>query len=316
MPAPAFTITRPSVIGNLKIELTGFREGIRFDAASRMREHAAFPSAIVEGCAISSSGSDGVHIIDSGPMIRRCSIVGRHCALIASSNVSAATSKGPTAIIRDCVIGSSPADQVDGESNAAGSSEQQCIRAMRGSRVTVEGCEVSRAKMEGVVCMDGARVSITNTSVFGNGGPGIDVSGDGVVSIGKTSIRDNCGGVWVWDNGRVTVSDDDTDRPARPGTHGIGNISTTRVSGGTSHALLVCDNGVVDFQGNKNMNNDATSMVVGVVDVYDNARVSGIWKGKTVSGEAVEVGEFERTSLPPEKGPAFRFVPNEFTRKQ
>ena len=187
---------------------------------------------------------------------------------------------------------------------------------MRGAHVAIEGCEIARAKMEGVVCMDAARVSLRNASVFGNGGPGIDVSGDGEVAVSRTSVRDNCGGVWVWDSGRVAVDDAEGGGERAggraAGAPGIGNWSGTTVSGGSSHALLVCDGGAVDFA----QSAGGRAAVVGVVDVYDDGRVSGVRKGGAVVAASVDVGEFERTSLPPEKGPAFRFVPNEFTRKQ
>lgn len=332
--APTFTVSRPCVIRNIKIELTGFRECLRFQrspsAPSSMPVPAvsggiSSPSAVVEGCVVSSSGSDGVHIVKSDPLIRNCTITGRHCAVIASAAAPPAPPAGAarsrqtakraimprTGTLLYCRVGTS-GDSGDGDGGGGGGGgEQQCVRAMHAAHIAIACCELSGAKMEGVVCMDSARVSIVDSSISGCGGPGIDVTGDGVVTLTNSSVTDNCGGIWVWERGHVQVLDGGRSLETTPSksSRGYGILGQSVVKGGSSHSLLVCDSGRVDCGHN--------AMVEGVVDVYDDAAVDfGIANG-VVSGAAVELGvRFEPTSLPPEKGPAFRFVPNEFTRKQ
>ena len=303
--APTFTVTRPCVIRNLKIELTGFRECLRFqsDAALTMPNAAgcASPSAIVDGCVVSSSGSDGIHIGNSDPLIRNCTVTGRHCAILAAAQ---APTIPRTGFLHYCRIGTAKDGGGDGGGGGGGGSEQQCVRAMRGANLAIECCELSGAKMEGIACMDSARVSIVDSSISGNGGPGIDVTGDGMVTLANSEIADNCGGIWVWERGHVHVHEG-----TRTASVGYGVLGQSIVKGGSSHALLVCDEGKVDCGHN--------GMVEGVVDVYDDAEVDfGIANG-AIAGKAIQLGAgFEPTSLPPQTGPAFRFMPNEFTRKQ
>ena len=65
-------------------------------------------------------------LASAAPLIRRCSIVGRHCALIASGPGPARGGAGRRAPVRvhDCTLGFSPAGGDGG--GASESCEQQC----------------------------------------------------------------------------------------------------------------------------------------------------------------------------------------------
>lgn len=53
--------------------------------------------------------------------------------------------------------------------------------------------------------MDAACVSLEGCVVTGNKGPGVDLSGEAAALLADCTVKDNCGGVFLWEDAKCSL---------------------------------------------------------------------------------------------------------------
>ena len=250
--SPVFRITRNAVVQNVKIDMTGFREALMVTG-----DHLVQP--VVENCRITCSGDDAVNVAGkAAPFFRRCNFSARKCC------VKVMDSCAPEFL--DCRMADS---------------EHQGLKAFDAATPTLRRCLIKGNGEEGVVVMDRAAAHLHDCIIEGHGAPAVDVSDAARAYLDRCVLRDNVGGLWLWDKSRAEVRE-------------------SRLEGGKSFAVLA-DAGARATVGG--------STVEGTVHATEEA-----WEGIYNESNAFE--DAARTAeLPLEEG-AFKYEYDQFTRKQ
>lgn len=249
---PTFRCIRGGVtIKNMDIDQTGFREAVLLEKGGIV---------LIEGCRIKCSGDVAVDIGDQAqPTLSHCIITAKRAGVRAfgSSNV-----KLTNCIIEKC--------------------GHQGVRAQEGAILSASHCLVQECEEEAALTMDTAKLTLSNCTLRNNKGPGVDCSGAGEAVLKDTKVRDNVGGVWLWDASRV-------------------EMHQCELQGGLSHVVLV--------DGKKTKIEATQCVIKGSLHATDAA-----WRGLlSVDTENTFLDPDVPTDFPPESGP-FIFVPSPYTR--
>lgn len=161
---------------------------------------------------------------------------------------------------------------------------------MESSSITLDKCIITECDEDGVVVMDTASVKLTRCVVHKNKGPGIDCTAHGKCTITQGIIKENVGGVWLWDSSQ-------------------GILNGVEIHGGPSQVVLVDD---------KEKNTAAAKFTAKNCVIKGTVHASDIaWQG--LLGNSILNNRLlppdNPTDFPPEEGP-FKFIPNKYTRKQ
>lgn len=249
--SPTFKIERGGVlIRNIEIDHTGFREAILIDG----NEHV---NPLIERCEIKCSGDDCVHAGGHAKLfLRHCRLQAKKAGLRAfdSSNVSL-----DRCIVEDCGA--------------------QGIEIMDQSRVTGHRCIIQKCAEDGIVVMSNAKLSLLESRIIDNKGPGVDCSEQGFAALSRCEIANNTGGCWSWDSSTIVAH-------------------ACKLAGGTSHIILVHNDGNVDAR---------SCDITGGIHAPEKAWNEGLL------GKGNSFHDPENTvDFPIESGP-FCFVPSPYT---
>jgi hypothetical protein len=249
---PTFRCVRGGVtIKNIDIDQTGFREAVLLEKGGVV---------LIDGCRIKCSGDVAVDIGDEAqPTLSHCIITAKKAGVRAfgSSKV-----KLTNCIIEKC--------------------GHQGVRAQESAVLSASHCLVQECEEEAALTMDTAKLALSNCTLRNNKGPGIDCSGAGEAVLKDTKVRDNVGGVWLWDASRV-------------------EMHHCELEGGPSHVVLV--------DGKKTKIEANQCVIKGSLHVTD-AASRGLLSADT--GNMFSDPDVP-TDFPPESGP-FIFVPSPYTR--
>ncbi|KAK9852134.1 hypothetical protein WJX84_002432 [Apatococcus fuscideae] len=158
---------------------------------------------------------------------------------------------------------------------------EQGLKAMDTAKPFLTLCQLKNNAEEGAVVMDSAVATLAQCRLLGNKGPGIDISSRGRVVAHGCTVSHNVGGLWLWDQAQCQA---------------VNSV----IEGGSTYAVLADGIADIKLQG---------SCIKGMIQATERA-----WEGIDETTNQIVEG-LEAVDLPAENGP-FKFVPDQFTRKQ
>jgi hypothetical protein len=251
--SPIFRVSRNAVLQNIDIDMTGFRESLFVYGGSQVRP-------IIEHCRFRCSGDDAINVAgQANPIFRRCEIAS--CKKVGLRLYEQAGGEYVGLSISNC--------------------QQQAVKLMENCQGKFYNCSFCDNEEEGVVVMDSAEGSFRGCTIEGNKGPGLDASQKGKLLLDKCRIKQNVGGVWLWDATKSVMSQ-------------------CTIEGGTSHSILA--------QG-ECLPSISSSIIEGMIQATDDA-----WEGICKESNKF-IEPLKSVELPSEEGP-FQFEPIWYQRKQ
>jgi len=169
--APALRLERACAVDGVRVDATGFREGVRVDGGSSLAVH-------ISGCRVSASADDALFVCGgAAASVRGCELKGgRHGVHVVGR---------ARATLAACSL--------TGEAGAGAAAVQH-------TTLRLADCEIAGCGEEGVRAAGAARARLDRTDVARCGGPAVDASGASAVTLGPGTTLAGCaGGVWAWD---------------------------------------------------------------------------------------------------------------------
>ncbi|CAK0782952.1 hypothetical protein CVIRNUC_006147 [Coccomyxa viridis] len=172
--SPAFRFRSNSVLINLEIDFSGFREAVRFEEQT---------GALMHRCIIKCSGDDGVHVCErAAPRISRCSIQGKKCGVWVYDKARP--------VFNDCTI-------------------EDCgllgVKLFDTAFVRMLRCTIKKCAEDAVNAQDRTRVEMEACAITECKGPALDLSQHAQAYVRDSLFRDCSGAVWVWDKSKAQV---------------------------------------------------------------------------------------------------------------